>query len=96
MGLVRVQADCKFDHADTKLPASGLIVTGDDLVTRGSVWRDARSAGALARLEDASSRPVRTEARVVPIPDAAGPLRRDGDGGEPARWVGVVVRGDPV
>ncbi|EGD76392.1 hypothetical protein PTSG_07515 [Salpingoeca rosetta] len=70
LGLVRTRVDAP---AEVQLPSSRMIVTGaNTLSINRNLWADMRESGELAKLQDANSAASLVEARVVPLPRAAG------------------------
>ncbi|EGD81093.1 hypothetical protein PTSG_11041 [Salpingoeca rosetta] len=70
LGLVRTRVGAP---AEIQLPSSRMIVMGaNTLNINRNLWADMRESGELAKLQDANAAPTLTEARVVPLPRAAG------------------------
>ncbi|EGD77421.1 hypothetical protein PTSG_08519 [Salpingoeca rosetta] len=70
LGLVRTRVGAP---AEIQLPSSRMIVMGaNTLNINRNLWADMRESGELAKLEDANSAASLVEARVVPLPRAAG------------------------
>ncbi|EGD80207.1 hypothetical protein PTSG_10886 [Salpingoeca rosetta] len=72
LGLVPLHTDHHYDHQQTRLPESQMIVVGHE---RGYgeffLWKRLREGKVLHKLEDAGATPTLTEACIVPIPYAA-------------------------